>query len=258
MRTFALALTALVLSGPVAFAQPADSKPAEVQPAAAELPSGESLFAKHVEAVGGLEGLRSQKSAMVKARINRPGSPSGLLTIWRKAPDKMYKIIDFPGAFTLETWCDGQNAWVRDSNRGTMRLSGDALTDTKLESDFVGEADFKSRYKTLTTKERTTFNGRPAYAVAATTISGKDRTLYFDAEKSFLIGVKLQAPLPGGATGLLTVALNDYKQFGVTWQPTQVVEDDGKIKTTTDFNDIKLDLEKMPSIDPPDDVKNAK
>ncbi len=255
------ALIGALAAVPMASAQAPEAKPAApatpaAQPAA-DLPTGEALFLKHIEAVGGLEGLKAQKSAMVKGRITRVGASSGLLTMWRKAPDKMYKIVDFPGLVTVETWCDGQHAWVRDSNKGVARMEGEALEDTKLESEFIGEADYKARYKELKTTEKTTLAGRPAYAVAATTTSGKARTLFFDAEKGFLIGFKFTVPSPQGDVPV-AVTFTDYKKFGSAWQPTSVVEEVGTSKTTTTFTQIEMDITAMPSIDPPDEIKNLK
>ncbi len=265
MRSWFLAVPALALSlpaGSTAFSQPPAAPPATPAPTpaapAADLPTGESLFEKHVAALGGLEALKSQKTAMIKGRIVRQGAPTGLLTLWRKAPDKMYKILDFPGSVTIETWCDGDSAWIRNSNKGAVRLSGEALDETRLESQFIGEADYKARYKELKTKEKTTFGERPAYAVAATTTAGKQRTLYFDAEKGFLIGVGLTVPLADGKEQVVTITLGEYKKFGVTWQPTAIVEDAGHIKTITTFSQIEMDLAAMPSIEPPDEIKSLK
>lgn len=257
-----IAILGVLACGSAAPAQTPAPKPvppaAPASATAADLPDGESLFAKHVAAVGGLEALRSQKSAMIKARIASPGGSPGLLTVWRKAPDKMYKILDFPGRVTVETWCDGENAWIRDTNQGAVKLSGEALAVTKVESEFIGEANFKSRYKELKTSERTTFADRPAYAVAAITSLDKARTLYFDAERGFLIGIKLAMTGPRGGEVVITVTFGDYKQFGATWQPTTIVESAGDTRTTTTFTQMEFDVTAMPSLDPPDEIKNLK
>ena len=251
-----LAGAALVGLTPVAMAQPPAAAPAATTPAAG-LPSGDSLFAKHVEAVGGLEALRSQKSARIKGRMTRPGGTTALITVWRKAPDKMYKIMEIPGQVTVETWCDGESAWMRNSNKGSARITGEDLRNTKLEAEFIGEANYKARYKELVTREKTTFNGRPAYAVAATTIVDKPRTLYFDAEKGFLLGVQVPTSSARGQA-VLTISFSEYKKFGSTWQPTVLVEDNGHVKATTEFNEIEMDIAMMPSLEPPDEVKNLK
>jgi len=258
-RRSTLLVLALLACTACAVAQPPAAPAAQpgAKPAAADLPSGEALFAKHVEALGGMEALRSQKSAMIKGRMTLPSGSVGLITVWRKAPDRMYRIIDIPGTVTVETWCDGESAWMRNSNKGAARLTGDALTDTKLESEFIGEADYKARYKELKTIEKTTFGDRPAYAVAATTAAGKARTLFFDAEKGFLIGVKLDIAAPRGDEHL-TLTFGDYKKCGATWQPTLVVEDTGQAKTTTTFSQIEMDVAVLPSLDPPDEVRNLK
>jgi hypothetical protein len=254
-----VACSVLAAGVPLVVAQPpaAPGTPAKPAAPAAGLPAGEALFAKHVEALGGMETLRAQKSALIKGRMIRPGGATGLITVWRKAPNTMYKIVDIPGQVTIETWCDGENAWVRNSNKGAARITGAALADTILEAEFIGEADYKARYKELVTKEKTTFGERPAYAVAALTSNDKPRTLFFDAEKGFLIGVEV--PLTGGrGEGKLTITIGDYKKFGDTYQPTLLIEDNGRLKNTTEFTQIEMNVALMPSLDPPDEVKSLK
>lgn len=224
----------------------------------AALPTGEALFAKHVQAVGGMDALSAEKNRVVRGKISMMGrSADGILTTWRIAPNRLYSLVEFPGIATLETWCDGESAWLRDSNAGTRKLTGDGLIELKRSADFLGEANYRTRYATLTTQEKTTFAERPAYAVKATTTEGAERTLYFDAEKGFLIGIKSPGPAADPANERTTI-LADYKQFGAVTHATKMTQKDTRSETITTITDINANVLAMPNIDPPDEVRKAK
>lgn len=225
---------------------------------AAALPTGEALFAKHVQAIGGEEALKAEKNRVVRGKISMMGrSADGLLTTWRVSPNRMYSLVEFPGIATLETWFDGESAWLRDSNAGTRKLSGEGLVEIRRSADFLGEANFRARYSNLTTQEKSTFADRPAYAVKATTTEGAERTLYFDAEKGFLIGVKSPGPSADPANER-TMILADYKQFGAVTHATKITQKDTRSETVTTITDINANVLTMPNIDPPDEVRKAK
>jgi hypothetical protein len=132
-----------------------------------DLPTGEDLFAKHLTAVGGLDAIKAQKTIVARGTFARTGSASGLLTIYRRAPNTMYKILEVPATVTVETWCDGERAWVRNSNKGSGKLTGANLEAVKQEARVIGESDYKESFKSLATTDKTTFADRPAYTVAA-------------------------------------------------------------------------------------------
>jgi hypothetical protein len=248
---YLLPAVALSILPVAAQAQPPQPAPA---PAAA-LPSGDELFKKYLDAIGGAEALRAKKNSLVKARVKRAGGPDALLTIWRQAPGKMYKTLEIPGVVTLETWCDGQNAWSRNTTKGASRLAGAALNDAKSEAQIAGDADYKSRYTALETTERTTFAERPAFAVAATGADGGKRTLFFDAEKGFLIGVKL----PGGDKQVpIVLTFSDYKASGGLMQPMTVIEEAGAMRSVITYSQVDFDLPQIVNLDPPDEVKSIK
>lgn len=257
MRFSPLALlvvsSGLATPAPVALAQ-GGTPAAPAATATADLPSGEDLFAKHVAAIGGEDALKAEKNRLTKSTITFVGRPtSGTATVSRVAPDKMYVIVDLPGVVTVETWSDGENAWQRNSNTGTRRLSGDELVQARRDADFLGEANYKARYSELKTTERTTFAQRPAYAVHAVFAGGGERTLFFDAEKGFLIGARAATP-----QGERTTTFGDYKQFGKAFHPTKTVQKDGQVEMVTTLNSLETDVPSLPSVSPPDEVRKVK
>jgi hypothetical protein len=239
--------------------KPTPAQPPAVKPAAeGTLPTGEELFKRHIAALGGEEALRAEKNRVTKGRLQPKGQPStGQITILRVAPNRMYSTLDLPGVVTIETWCDGERAWVRDSNSGARVLTGEALADTKRSADFLGEANYKDRYTEIKTVGREKLEGRDVFAVEGTTPSGRKRMLYFDAEKGLLIGIKSLSPDKRPELDSL-VLLGEYKQFGAVMQPTRIVQRIGPDETVTVFTSIDANVAPMRSVEPPDEIRNLK
>ncbi|MFN0133227.1 MAG: hypothetical protein ACKVW3_11975 [Phycisphaerales bacterium] len=224
----------------------------------AELPAAEQLFAKHVQAVGGEEAMKAEKNRVARGKIAVMGrSGDGILTTLRIAPNRLYNQVEFPGVATIETWCDGESAWIRDSNGGTRRLTGEPLIEVRRSADFLGEANFRNRYSSLKTQAKTTFADRPAFSVKATTTEGNERTLFFDTERGFLIGYKMPGPT-GDPTNERTTIFSDYKPFGGVSHPTKTIQKDSRSETTITFTEIEANVVTMQNIDPPDEVRKAK
>jgi len=242
--------------------QPAPAKPATppqpVAPGAPQegLPTGTDLFAKHVAAIGGEAALRAEKHRVTRFKqvveVNDQ-TLTGTITVNSVAPDRMYMILDFPGIFTVETWCDSENGWERNSNSGIKRLEGEQLAVRKRGAHFLGEADYKNRYKTLTTMERTTFADRPAYSVKAVSTEDAPSTLFFDADKGFLIGIRTTE-----STGERTVTFYDYKQYGSTMQAGKTVQVEPSMRITTEILSLNSGGETPPNVEPPAEVKAVK
>lgn len=256
-----LALTAcLVLSAGLA-AVPAmaqDAKPAApAAPAPSQdgLPAAEQLFQKYVAAIGGPDAFKEDKNRVTKGDIAVVGQPTkGSIVTYRVSPNKSYAVFELPGIVTNETWCDGVSGWQRNSNTGTKKLEGMDLTQALRDADFMGEANYKNRYREMKTLEKTTFSEQPAYAVLVTPPEGDSRTFYFDTDKGYLIGIKFKDP--GGNEW--TTTLSDYKQFGKALHPTRIVQKSSRTEAIRTITSIEVNVPNMPSTDAPEEVKKAK
>ena len=237
---------------------PAKQPPKEDPPAQTEnLPEAESLFEKHIAAVGGAEAVKAERNRLVKAKYAVAGGVEGSLRIMRVAPDKLAQVLEIPGMLTQELWCDGESAWIRDSNKGTSRLKGAELADTRRLADIAGECNYKARYREVKTVGREKFADAEVYAVKATPAEGKPRTLYFDAQSGFMIGIRI-AGEAGPESDAVTV-LSDYKKFGSVSQPTKSITKRGEtVLGTVTIQQIDSNLSVLPSVAPPDEVREVK
>lgn len=239
--------------------KPVESKPAETKsPATDDLPSAESLFEKHIAAVGGMEALKAERNRVVRATYSDGmRAAEGQLRVLRVAPNKYYSKLELPGVMTRETWCNAEGAWVRDSNTGSVRLTGEALSESRMQAEFMGESGYKTRYKEVSTIGREKLNGADVFVVLATPAEGKPRRVFFDATTGLIAGIR--HPSPAGPEMDPVTTYSDYKKFGDIMHPTRSVTRIGKTEVAVIiFSKIESNLSVMPSVDPPDEIKAIK
>lgn len=250
-----LILAAAFAACPVVHAQEKAPQPAAAPEAG--LPAGSALYGKHVDAIGGMDNLKAIKTLVTKARFTNSGAVSapGRLEVYKEAPGRMYKLLDVVGMVTLETWCDGTKVWIRNSNTGVTRPEGAAATEIIQEASIVGELDYTTQFRELKTTGKESFAERECYAVQATGLDGKERTIYFDAQNGLILGARI--PIPGGDKKL-TLTMFDYQEFGGVKRPMKVVEDDGATQTTVTYHTVEVNKPVKVSFEPPAEVKDAK
>jgi len=242
--------------------QPAEKpkEPAKDQPAskpAEELPTAEALFEKHIAAIGGMDALKGEKNRLVRATYIGPGSiGEGSLRVLRVAPNKFYQTLEVPGVVSQEVWCNGEEGWMRDTNNGTNKLKSEALIEFKRQSDFLGEANYKMRYKEIKTLSSEKFGAIDAFVVKAVPKEGRERTIYFDAKTGFIIGIRMVGGAGPESDAVTTIS--DYKDFNGIMQPTKTVTKAGPGETTIIIKKIDSNLTAMPSTEPPDEVRSVK
>jgi len=222
------------------------------------LPDAASLFEKHIQAIGGMEALKSERNRVVRATYSIPGrSAEGTMRVLRVSPNRMATYIEIPGIITQETWYSPEGGWSRDSNSGAKRITGDALADLRFQADFLGESNYKSRYREITTVGRERLGEADVFVVLAVPHETKQRKLYFDSTTGLLVGMRISGA--AGPDSDLVTEYSNYKKFGAAMHPTRAVtRRGGEEISVVIMTRIETNLSVMPSIDPPDEVKSIK
>lgn len=223
-----------------------------------DLPDAASLFDKHLAAVGGVDALKAEKNRLLRAKYAVPSkSAEGMMRILRIAPDKVSILLEIPGLSTQETWCNSEGAWIKDSNTGARRALPEEAAEMKLQADYLGEANYKKRYREIVTSVREKVNDADVFTVQAVPHEGKPRQFCFDANTGLLAAIRM--PAPGAPQQWVTTAYSDYKKFGEILHPTKwVTTFDGREVTIVTITQVETNLAMMPSVDPPDEVKALK
>ena len=145
---------------------------------------------------------------------------TGTLEVFAAAkPNRMLVKISLGGVGEVMEGFDGVNAWSMSPMTGAMVLQGKQLEDKKFDSEFYGELHEGSRYQSLKTLERTTFDGRPCYKVSLVRPGGSEDFEFYDVATGLKAGsINTRETQMGSITTTSIEA--DYRKFGNVLQAT--------------------------------------
>ena len=213
--TFVFAAT-LVAAGPVsaqtAQAPPAPSKtPAQ---ATAALPSARAVIDKFVEATGGRAAILAHSSTRVSGTMSIAGSGmTGAIEVLNAKPNLSLVKISISGIGEILDGFDGTTGWMLSPVMGPMVYQGKELGDRKFDADYYGDLHDASRYSSMRTVEKTTFEGRPCYKISLMRIGGGEDIEFYDVATGLKAGSIMTRATPMGEVSSTTV-LSEYKKFG--------------------------------------------
>jgi hypothetical protein len=193
-------------------------KPAEAD---AALPSARAILDRHVQAIGGREAILSHTSSHATGTLSVPSAGiTGTLEVFAAAkPNRMLVKISLGGVGEVMEGFDGVNAWSMSPMTGAMVLQGKQLEDKKFDSEFYGELHEGSRYQSLKTLEKTTFDGRPCYKVSLVRPGGSEDFEFYDVATGLKAGsINTRETQMGSITTTSIEA--DYRKFGNVLQAT--------------------------------------
>ena len=217
----------------------------------AELPAPEALFARHVEAVGGLEAVGRHGSARLFGWIEIPAAGierSGMVLELRR-PNLSRLSVPLEPLGVLQRGFDGVLGWQLDPLHGDRLLEGAELRELRETGNFYDLFHAAAVYPRSRTEGLVELGGRPCFAVAAETPAGAERTLYFDAETGLFAGRE------GSGESLATFSA--YRRFGDVRLPTRwtVLHPDSGIEETLLVEAVDLDVVGRAAFEAPERVR---
>ena len=219
-------------------AAPAAQKPAA---AAADLPSAQSNVDRHIKASGGAEVIKASKSQHAIGKLSVPANGmSGKMEIFSMRPNKVLVKQNIEGIGDVSEGFDGTVAWAMSAMTGPMLITGAALEQKKLDSDFDLSMNPALRYSAMKTLEKTTFDGREVYKLSMTRKEGGEDIAFYDVNTGLRAGavVTREGPM-GNMTVTSTVA--DYKKFGSMLIPTMLKQSVNGVDIVITLETIELD-----------------
>ena len=148
--------------------------------------------------------------------------------------------LDLAGIGELSDGYDGTVAWSITPMTGPMLATGEELDQKKFEADFDGALGIATRYDSITTTEKTAFEGRPVYKIVMSRKGAADEIAFFDVETGLKAGGIVQRKSPMG-TVAVTTALSDYKKFGDMLHPTTTKQTLGGVQMLATFTSVEYD-----------------
>ena len=271
-RVARLTIAAVLTFAPVvANAQaPAAEKPATRQPKApageapkapaaeaskAPLPSARTILDRHIAAIGGKEAVLSHSSTKATGTFSvASAGMSGSLEVIAAKPDKSMVKINIPGVGEILEGFDGKNGWTLSPMTGPMLLDGKQLEEKRYDADFFSELHDDSRYASITTVERTDFEGRPCYKVKLVRKNGGEDFEFYDVETGLKAGRIATRETPMGTiTG--TSVETDYKKFGNLLLPSTVKNTMMGMQQLITIASVEYDTVPPAAFEPPAEIK---
>jgi hypothetical protein len=215
-----LAAGHVLAAGQATTQAPPRPAPAQAEAPAANLPSARSVLDKHIEAVGGRKAILGHSSTHASGTMSVPGSGmSGTFDIYAAKPNRTMLRITIGGIGEIVDGFDGTYGWSISALQGASLTQGKELEQKRFDADYYSELHDASRYQSMKTVEKTTFEGRPCYKVSLVKKDGGEDFEYYDAETGLKAGMTGTRETPMG-TLTATQMQSDYKKFGDLLMPT--------------------------------------
>jgi len=176
-----------------------------------QLPKGEEIMDKFVEATGGKAAYQKVHSEIWKGTFELVGKGvKGAATSYRAEPNKTYTIIELEGVGTIEDGTDGQTSWTRSAMQGPRIKQGDERAASLREAAFNGAVNWRNLYKQAESTGVENVSDQACYKVVLTPNEGKPETRYFDKKTNLMVKMTTLLPSPMGEVPV-EIAISDYK-----------------------------------------------
>jgi hypothetical protein len=208
----ALPLVAVFAIAPLAATAPAGQT-------SAALPAARTIIDRHIKEIGGRAVILAQTSTHATGTVSLPAAGlTGKLEAFHAKPDKFVQRMSLPGIGDIEEGFDGKVGWSISPLTGPTLLDGKQLEQRKFDADFFEDLKASDRYASITTVEKTTFEGRPVYKIRLLMKAGDEDLELYDSETGLKVGAISTRDSPMGPMQT-TTSWSDYRKFGSLLQP---------------------------------------
>jgi hypothetical protein len=258
-----LCATSLLSAQAAAPAKPAPTAPqppavAKQAPDAAQsksLPSPRSIIDTYVQAIGGRKAIMAHSSSHATGTMAVAGAGiTGTIDIYNAKPNKSLSKVTVGGIGEILEGFDGTRGWGITPMTGPSLAEGAELEQKRFDADFYGDLHDDARYTSMTTVEKTQFEGRPAYKVSLVKKIGGEDIEYFDTETGFKIGTTATREGPMGAMNI-TVLQSDYKKFGDVMVPTTITQKVSGVQNVITITSMEFDNVPASTFEVPEKIK---
>ena len=252
------ALTAQATAAPQA--KPVPSQPAPQKPATATkapvsgakaqgtteapstLPSARAIIDRHVKAIGGREAILAHSSSHAVGTMTIPGSGiTGNLDVYGAKPNKSLTKITLSGIGEMLEGFDGTVGWGINPVTGAMLAQGKELEEKKFDAAFYSDLQESSRYASMKTVEKTTFEGRPCYKVSLIRKDGGEDFDFYDVETGLKAGAAGMREMQQMGPAAVTQIHSDYKKFGGLLVPTTMKQSAMGVQQLITITSVEFD-----------------
>ena len=231
---------------------PAPAKPAKPDPS---LPTARTIIDKYVQAIGGRPAILAHSSSHMTGTFSVASAGiSGNVEIFNAKPAKTLAKTNIGGIGEVLEGFDGTHGWGISPMTGPSVAEGTELDQKRFDPDFYNDVHDPARYTSMTTVEKTVFEGRPAYKLSLVKKIGGEDLEYFDVETGYKIGTTGSREGPMGSMNV-TVSLSDYKKFADVMVPTTIKQSVSGVANVITITSIEFDNVPPATFEVPDRIK---
>ncbi len=216
-----------------------------------DLPSGASLVAKHLAAIGGADIVRATTSLRATGVTELPAQNiRGTFEVLAGRPAKAILRLELGGIGKAESGYNGTVGWMLDPMVGPSIVTGPQLDEMRNDAHFDAVLHPPDLVKSITTIARVEFDGRPAFKTHVVFVSGQTRDQFFDVERGYLLGFSADSQTPMGVVPTI-VTLRGYKAFGAMTNPARMIQSAMGVEQHFIFETYEYNTLKPEAFDPP-------
>ena len=171
-----------------------------------------------------------------------------------RLPNKSVVRLTLSGIGEVLEGFDGTNGWSMSAITGPTLSQGKELEQKRFDADFYGDLHDPARYTSITTVEKTTFDGRECYKISLVRKDLGEDFEFYDVKTGLKAGAIASRESSMG-TITATETRGDYKQFGKLLQPTLLKQTAMGIAQVLTINTYEYDSVPATAFEPPAAIK---
>jgi hypothetical protein len=257
-RALPVWMAALALASTAPLAAQTSTAPPSAAAAAAKtdpaLPSARAVIDRHIESIGGRAALLGHSSTHATGSFTVAGAGmTGTIEVFAAKPDKSVVKIAIPGVGDIVEAYNGTHGWTISAMTGPMLLQGKQLEEKKFDTDFYADLH-EGRYQSMTTVEKTEFDGRQCYKLKLVKKDGGEDFEFYDVATGLKAGRVATRETPMGTVTATSVE-TDYRKFGNLLLPTTVKNTVMGVQQIITIATVEYDKVAPAAFDPPAEIK---
>jgi outer membrane lipoprotein-sorting protein len=191
--------------------------------AADDLPKGETLLDKYVEATGGKAAYAKVKSEITTGEMTLGAMGlKGKMVMYSQAPDKRVMEITLDGIGKVTEGSNGTLAWSYSAMQGPRLKEGEEKDEAIRQSRQNADAEWRDLYTKAETTGVETVDGKECYKVVLTPKTGKPQTRCYDKQSGLLAKITMTSKSPMGEITVDSFP-SDYRKEGELLVPHKIL-----------------------------------
>jgi hypothetical protein len=231
-------------------------QPAQAPRPDAALPSARQVIDRHIAAVGGRAAILARTSSHAAGTVSIPSAGmTGSIDVFAAKPDKSLLRMTIGGIGAIEEGFNGTIGWSLSPMTGPALVQGKELEQKRFESNFFSDLRPDEQYASMTTVEKTDFEGRPCFKVRLIRRgSGSEDFEFYDVATGLKAGGISTRETPMGQITSTSVESN-YRKFGPLLQPTTIKATAMGLQQVITIASVEYDNVDPAVFEPPAEIK---